>query len=135
MTFKCKRCGDCCGIVPFSRAERKAAEKQAQGMGVDFVKNKMGERTVYFASKPEFKNGQFDPDKFRANFFTCPFLQRDEKGLCSCAIYDVRPQVCRKFGHGGHPLLQCPHDPNTDKQAIDTKINEVLNRLKGQSDD
>ncbi len=133
MTFECKRCGKCCGIVPFSRAEMKAARQQARKLGVYFIKDKMGKSTVYFAGKAEFKNGKFDPEKFQENFFICPFLQRDFTGLCSCAIYDVRPQVCRDFGKGGHPLLQCPNDPRTDTREIDKKINEVLTKIKGKA--
>lgn len=132
MTFTCKRCGACCGIVPFSREEMKAARQQARKIGVYFIKDKIGEKTVYYAGKVEFKNGEFDSEKFQEKFFTCPFLQRDFTGLCTCAIYDMRPEVCRRFGHGGHPLLQCPKNPATDKAAIDKKMNEVLNRLKEQ---
>lgn len=132
MTFTCKRCGACCGIVPFSRAEMKAALPQAREMGVCFYKLKQGEKTFYLPTKKEHKNRKFPADNIPADVVTCPFLQRDFTGLCTCAIYDVRPEVCRRFGHGGHPLLQCPQDPATDKAAIDKKMNEVLNRLKEQ---
>lgn len=33
----------------------------------------------------------------------CPFLRDDYK----CNIYDRRPEICRKFGDGSHPLLTC----------------------------
>lgn len=33
----------------------------------------------------------------------CPFLRTDYK----CNIYDSRPTICRLFGEGHHPLLQC----------------------------
>ena len=127
--FKCKRCGACCGIVPFNRAEMKAARQQAREMGIIFYKWEWGEKTVYIPTKKEYKNRKFPADNIPADVMTCPFLKRDFNGLCSCAIYDIRPQVCRVFGHGGHPLLQCPNDPNTDTVAINKKIAEVLNRI------
>lgn len=34
----------------------------------------------------------------------CPFLKKD----LSCAIYEDRPDVCRKFGDESHELLCCP---------------------------
>lgn len=33
----------------------------------------------------------------------CVFLTQEHR----CAIYDRRPQICRIFGTGDHPLLQC----------------------------
>lgn len=35
--------------------------------------------------------------------FRCVFLTPEHR----CAIYDRRPQICRIFGAGDHPLLQC----------------------------
>lgn len=35
--------------------------------------------------------------------FRCVFLTPEYR----CAIYDRRPQICRIFGTGDHPLLQC----------------------------
>lgn len=29
-----------------------------------------------------------------------------------CVIYDVRPLICRIFGHGEHDNLTCPHGKN-----------------------
>lgn len=34
----------------------------------------------------------------------CPFLKKD----LSCAIYEDRPEICRKFGDDSHPLMCCP---------------------------
>jgi Fe-S-cluster containining protein len=34
---------------------------------------------------------------------TCPFYQNG-----GCAIYPVRPLVCRLFGHSADPLMTCP---------------------------
>ena len=35
----------------------------------------------------------------------CAFLDADMR----CRIYDARPSICRMFGYGKHPLLQCSH--------------------------
>lgn len=117
--FKCQRCGKCCGIVPFSRSEMTSAVVAAiqKHLTVHFKKEKIGDRTFYIA-------------KEAMKTLTCPFLRRDFKGFCSCAIYEDRPQVCRDFGKGGHPLLQCPNDPRTDNQAISKRMTEILNKMK-----
>jgi len=36
---------------------------------------------------------------------TCAFLADD----ITCAIYDVRPDVCKRFGDESHPNLTCPY--------------------------
>lgn len=36
---------------------------------------------------------------------TCPFLDN----FLRCSVYEERPDVCRKFGDGSHPLLVCPY--------------------------
>ncbi len=33
----------------------------------------------------------------------CPFLRSD----CKCNIYEDRPDICRRFGDGSHPMLTC----------------------------
>jgi Fe-S-cluster containining protein len=40
---------------------------------------------------------------------TCPFYQNG-----GCAIYPVRPLVCRLFGHSGDPLMTCPRGYNVN---------------------
>lgn len=34
---------------------------------------------------------------------TCGFLDENHR----CSIYNIRPEVCRKFGNGSHKLLTC----------------------------
>ena len=46
--FKCKRCGKCCGIVPFSKQEYNAIRDIAKKMHISFVKEDMMGKTVYF---------------------------------------------------------------------------------------
>jgi Fe-S-cluster containining protein len=40
---------------------------------------------------------------------TCPFYQNG-----GCAIYLVRPLVCRLFGHSADPLMTCPRGYNVN---------------------
>lgn len=38
----------------------------------------------------------------------CPFLKEDLK----CAIYEDRPDLCKKFGDESHPAMCCPMQDN-----------------------
>lgn len=76
---KCK--AECCGLVPFNKTE--------------FDKSKLI-REVNIQEK----NGiiiAVDKDLY------CGFLGHDYK----CAIYDHRPDICRRFGNEEHALLTC----------------------------
>lgn len=53
---------------------------------------------------------------------TCPFYQGGK-----CAVYDVRPVVCRMFGHS--PKLVCPYGYNTN---ISREAEERINRRYGK---
>lgn len=35
----------------------------------------------------------------------CPFLKKNYK----CNIYSERPEICKIFGNGTHPLLKCEY--------------------------
>lgn len=48
----------------------------------------------------------------------CPFYQGGR-----CAIYPVRPLVCKLFGHGDHPALTCPLGYNTNIPQY--RLNEI----------
>lgn len=119
MTFKCQRCGKCCGIVPFNKQEFAQIRDYAKKHHIGFTKQEMGDKVVYFpkstykafliASERAKNEGRLIDNQF--DRVVCPFLQYDEKGLSSCAIYENRPEICRLFGHGGHPFLTCPNNP------------------------
>lgn len=119
MTFKCQRCGKCCGIVPFNKQEFAKIRDYAKKHHIGFTKQEMGDKVVYFpkstykafliASERAKNEGRLIDNQF--DRVVCPFLQYDEKGLSSCAIYENRPEICRLFGHGGHPFLTCPNNP------------------------
>ena len=46
--FKCKRCGKCCGIVPFNKAEYAAIRDIAKKEHIGFVKSELCGQTVYY---------------------------------------------------------------------------------------
>lgn len=105
--FKCKRCGKCCGIVPFSKTEYKEVQHIAQKLHISFIKNKIGDKTIYFP-KRTLKN-LIQLEKDNSVDLTCPFL-KFEGMFTSCLIYEKRPEICRLFGKGGHPYLICPNN-------------------------
>ncbi len=39
----------------------------------------------------------------------CPFV--DKENNYECAVYDVRPKVCRYYGRVNYPSLTCPYKP------------------------
>ena len=51
---------------------------------------------------------------------TCPFYQNG-----GCAIYAVRPLICRLYGHSADPLMTCPRGYN-----VNVAEEEVVRRLR-----
>ena len=117
--FKCKRCGKCCGIVPFNRQEYDQIRDYAKKNHIGFVKGELGGNTVWFpkhvyqkfleAGEMACKEGRLLDNQLDG--LQCPFLGFDEDGLSFCKIYEHRPEICRLFGKGGHPFLTCPNNP------------------------
>lgn len=55
---------------------------------------------------------------------TCPFFQDSH-----CAIYPVRPVICRLYGHIPDPRMTCPHGYNVDiKPHLIRRIHEEYNQ-------
>lgn len=55
----------------------------------------------------------------------CPFWQG------GCAVYPVRPHVCRVYGHSSHPMLTCPKGLNRNRTAlVERMTTEYLKRGK-----
>ena len=80
--FDCARCGECCGPVPCTVEEWEAIAAFCWVNGVEPI--------AYWAQgRPA----------------DCPFLRFQDAG-CSCAVYEVRPRICRLMGHV--PRLACP---------------------------
>lgn len=111
-TFTCKPgCSDCCGLVPFSTAERDAA-------------------IVRF---PLEQWEPFDSKSWVAvsalNTMQCPFLTAGK-----CDIYDVRPMVCQFFGAVDHPLLTCPHGCGPKRKLTLSQSQKMIKEVALQSD-
>ena len=78
----CVNCGECCGVIPANAAELAAIQK-------------------YLDSHPDVRALAV---RQSGRLLDCPF--RDEE-LRKCAIYPVRPMVCRLCGVTSG--MQCPH--------------------------
>jgi Fe-S-cluster containining protein len=111
--FTCKRCGQCCGVAPFTRAEYKAVRRTAEKLGVSLVKQYIGEKPFYIPRSIYNKMNQpLEQVVISLNHdeLECPFLGTDN-GKCFCRIYELRPGVCRLFGTRADiaPELNCPN--------------------------
>ncbi len=97
--MECKGCGRCCGLIPCS-------EKEAVVIKAFMIEHKI---------EPIFhKDG-----------LSCPLLGEDSR----CMIYEVRPAICRAFGHS--VKMVCPNGCNVD---VDDSLVRVFvrNRSSGQ---
>lgn len=113
--FVCKRCGKCCGIVPFEAKEYDRIRKIAQKRHISFIKQEENGKVFYIAKclAKKINNAYNDAiagKDISLDKIVCPFLEYDAKGKASSTIYDLRPEVCRLFGNGGHPCLVCPNN-------------------------
>ncbi|MCL1963185.1 YkgJ family cysteine cluster protein, partial [Candidatus Saccharibacteria bacterium] len=92
----CKNCGWCCeGDFMVSRAEGARITKYLLDADDETF------RYVMDVIATRKRGNLYDPS---LNY--CPF--RDEK-LGRCAIYGVRPTVCRVYGVSKNPGLRCPN--------------------------
>lgn len=118
--FECRRCGKCCiySIPQFDKDEYERVAYIAEQMKIDFVMINIGGIDTYFTSKTferfiEYMEKLKDhPELGKSEpALTCEFL-RMEKGISHCAIYDLRPTVCREFAVVRDPLRQCINSDN-----------------------
>lgn len=105
MPFECKKyhgkCGArCCGIVPFKKSLWNKKKSVTQRPYTEIIEGKSKEGKVVIPLTPDL---------------LCTFLKED----LSCAIYDERPEVCRKFGDETHAMLCCPMQ---DKDGNERKL-------------
>jgi Fe-S-cluster containining protein len=110
--FECTRCGRCCGLTPFTRADYKQVRSHAKKLHVSFVKKTIEGHTTYLAkSIVEAVERAGDINKVSQKDITCPFLECGENNKTSCKIYDDRPMICRMFGTEGWRgfSLHCPY--------------------------
>jgi Fe-S-cluster containining protein len=112
--FVCRRCGKCCGLAPFTKADYKAARRAAKNLGVTLAKQYIKGKPVYLPRKSARKM-ELPPEQIAAlvdaEKLVCPFLERDATGKSHCRIYSLRPEACRLFGTHPElsPFLQCPN--------------------------
>jgi len=69
----CKKCGDCCGVIPATGSEIAAIRK-------------------YISDKPTIKKLA---EKQSNDMLNCPFLDKEQN---QCIIYPKRPMICRLMG-------------------------------------
>lgn len=111
--WKCIRCGQCCGVVPFEKEDVEKLDTTVQ-----FEEQYLSGH-LFYVPKSALKTGK------------CPFYNRKKK---ICEIYENRPQVCRDFGDGTHPCMICPHNPRFNQQGITDTIERLKNKLGGNDD-
>lgn len=103
-TFDCKLgCHDCCGLVPFSDAEKQAA-----------MKRRPLEQWERFSAESWVPKAALDT-------FRCPFLT-----ATGCGIYDDRPMVCRLFGAVDHPMMTCPKGCGPERKLSDVQSRALI---------
>ena len=99
--FECKKyhkiCkAECCGVVPIPRSLWQKKQHAIQIPVIETFKGQARNK-----SDPSIQESFILPvtkDHY------CPFLKED----LSCAIYEDRPEICRKFGDESHPMMCCP---------------------------
>lgn len=124
MPFECKKYHSeckarCCGIVPIPVHIWQRNQHNIQ----KDVKEKL---KCYITDPEKIRHKAIIPV---TNDGLCPFLKED----LSCAIYNDRPTVCKKFGDETHWALKCPMQkvdgtPRTDeeKKELDQEIEKNI---------
>ncbi|MBI1887166.1 MAG: YkgJ family cysteine cluster protein [Nitrosomonadales bacterium] len=108
-TFQCKEgCYDCCGPVQLSRLEYIRCI-HASGRTAKDVKRQM-------------------QNNLKQGIYTCPLLDVETK---QCAVYSVRPAICRLFGVVKGELL-CPHGYAPESAALlsDEQARAILREVE-----
>ena len=111
--FICQRCGQCCGLAPFTRSEYKAVWRTAKNMGITLVKINI-EGQQYYLPRALARLFEIPPEKVDPEKISCPFLGQDKEKKFYCRIYELRPEICRLFGTHPEdsPRLVCPQQKN-----------------------
>ncbi len=99
--FQCKKYHTvckalCCGIVPIPRVLWQKKQHAIQRPVREVFKGQATSKT-----DPSIVETFILP---RTDDNYCPFLKKD----LSCAIYEDRPDICKKFGDESHPMMCCP---------------------------
>ncbi len=116
MKFKCKNCGECCNM---SAMISNFEMVEIQMFISDDENEKIGKRVNENIEKVNYRlktNNEFDA--------RCPLFDREG---CSCLIYEVRPQVCRRF--------QCNREFDPKMQKIISNKDTHIGSIFGVTDD
>jgi Fe-S-cluster containining protein len=124
MPFECKKyhckCeAKCCGIVPIPASIWQKNQHNIQRLVISKQRVMAGQnnQVARLSILPITED------------FYCPFLKQD----LSCAIYNDRSEICRKFGDESHLMLCCPVQkadgtPRTAEEAsqMDEQVDAYL---------
>ena len=125
--FKCLRCGYCCicSTPAFTKEEYKRVRDLpiTRARDVKFQKvadNKLDtnghiyKEYAYFTANGYFTYNMTADQAKLMSPPPCEFLDKNEDGTYSCAIYAYRPLVCKDFGVKEWP---CPNNPDYLKKG------------------
>jgi Fe-S-cluster containining protein len=109
----CQQCGLCCcsafayqhGVCVTEEDFKLLPEEYRQAVVVEALPPALEE----IAGPKEFKSLPIDKI-VGVKLFSCRFLLGKPAEKCSCAIYNVRPSVCRKYTRGSEECLDCVAD-------------------------
>jgi Fe-S-cluster containining protein len=109
----CTKCPDkagCCGILIFEKEFMEKFGDKLQG-------------------KPEKKIEKGSSVVYLYDDCRCPFLDRVK---LRCAIYEDRPEICRKYGTGEDARILCPYfKPNGNpwSEAKKKQLERIRNHM------
>ena len=110
--FICQRCGECCidSAPTMNHDEYKRIKKSlvAQKRKVEFKKVKFEGGYAYFTKRGYDKLKMGRDLALLMGLKPCEFLDKDDEGKYKCAIYPIRPSVCKDFGIR---QWECPKNP------------------------
>jgi len=111
MDWKCKEnCSACCGCIPIDKTLAKLFESKAQKKVIEVIQFN------------EFEIIPFTEDG------KCVFLKKDNR----CAIYNYRPEVCRKYGTVKE--LPCPYIDIHGNERKPNQVKRMQNKINKQMD-
>lgn len=107
--FPCSTCkSECCGPVPLSRHRLGLIEKHLANLPAE-----------EYATLAAQKRGRLD----------CAFV---DTRTYTCAVYPVRPNLCKLYGKVDDPKMRCPHVNNYSLvQLVPTKTADTMIEMDG----
>lgn len=111
--YHCKCAAKCCGIVPIPvqiwQKNQHLIQRKVQKVQKVYATNKENQRHTAMLPLTE--------DHY------CPFLKKD----LSCAIYENRPDLCKKFGDESHWAMTCPMQDKDGNPKSDIDFSLMVN--------